>query len=134
MPQARRPNARAGATHGGGGAASSEPPPSLSEAAAVDPGGPTPGPSDQPKPAASARQKGRQHGGDSGSVFGGNRFTSVGEVLAAVPVASAALGAVAGLPASRFVASHFTVMSADAQVLSAVCVCGCLLLAAGAAD
>jgi hypothetical protein len=69
-------------------------------------------------------------------VFGGNRFTSVGEVLAAVPVASAALGAVAGLPASRFVASHFTVMSADAQVSRAVCVCGCLLLAlaAGAAD
>lgn len=58
-------------------------------------------------------------GGAAGNVFAGNRFTSVGEVLAAVPVACAALGSVAGLPASRFVASHFTVMTPDAQVLVA---------------
>ena len=57
--------------------------------------------------------------GDGGNVFAGNRFTSVGEVLAAVPVACAAMGSVAGLPASRFVASHFTVMTPDAQVLVA---------------
>ena len=63
--------------------------------------------------------KGRQHGGDGGNVFAENRFSSVGEVLAAVPVACAAMGAVAGLPASRFVASHFTVMTPNAQVLVA---------------
>ena len=38
--------------------------------------------------------------------------------MAAVPVASAALGAVAGLPAARLVASHFAVMTRDtAQVM-----------------
>ncbi len=40
--------------------------------------------------------------------------------MASVPVASAALGPVAGLPAARLVASHFTVMTRDtAQVLIA---------------
>jgi hypothetical protein len=34
--------------------------------------------------------------GAAGNVFAGNRFTSVGEVLAAVPVACAAMGSVAG--------------------------------------
>ncbi len=48
------------------------------------------------------------------------RFRSVAQAMATVPVATAALGAVAGLPAGRLVASHFSVMSkATAQVLTA---------------
>ena len=44
----------------------------------------------------------------------------IGETLSRVPVASAALGPVAGLPAARLVASHFTVMTREtAQVLIA---------------
>lgn len=50
-------------------------------------------------------------------VYAPNRFESVARCLAAVPVASAALGAVAGLPAGRFVSSHFTVMSRTAQIM-----------------
>ena len=74
----------------------------------------------------------RLHEGAGGSVGGtktrslGNpvyeraRFRSVAEALASVPVASAALGAVAGLPAARLVASHFSVMSkSTAQILIA---------------
>ncbi len=46
------------------------------------------------------------------------RFRSIMEVMGRVPVASAALGAVAGFPAARLVASHFSVMTRDtAQVL-----------------
>jgi acetyl-CoA carboxylase carboxyltransferase component len=41
------------------------------------------------------------------------------ETLSSVPVASAALGPVAGLPAARLVASHFTVMTENAAVLIA---------------
>ena len=44
-------------------------------------------------------------------VFEARRFRSVAETLATLPVASAALGTVAGLPAGRLVASHFSVMS-----------------------
>jgi methylmalonyl-CoA decarboxylase subunit alpha len=52
-------------------------------------------------------------------VFSSNRFESIARCLQTVPVASAALGAVAGLPAGRFVASHFTVMTSDgAQVMT----------------
>jgi len=47
------------------------------------------------------------------------RFAGVAEALATVPVASAAMGSVAGLPASRFVASHFTVATKDSQILVA---------------
>jgi acetyl-CoA carboxylase carboxyltransferase component len=48
------------------------------------------------------------------------RFRSVAQAMATVPVATAALGAVAGLPAGRLVASHFSVMSrATAQILTA---------------
>ncbi|WP_158966638.1 acyl-CoA carboxylase subunit beta [Chachezhania sediminis] len=54
------------------------------------------------------------------AVFDAPRFRSVAETLAAVPVASAALGAVAGLPAARLVSSHFSVMSkSTAQILVA---------------
>lgn len=53
-------------------------------------------------------------------VFDAPRFRSVAQALATVPVASAAMGAVAGLPAARLVASHFSVMSkATAQILIA---------------
>ena len=47
------------------------------------------------------------------------RFKSVAQAMATVPVASAALGAVAGLPAARLVSSHFSVMTKDSQVLVA---------------
>lgn len=53
-------------------------------------------------------------------VYEAPRFRSVARTLGAVPVATAALGPVAGLPASRLVASHFTVMTKEtAQVLVA---------------
>jgi len=61
-------------------------------------------------------------GGKSTSppVFSPPRFRSVARAMASVPVASAALGPVAGMPAARLVASHFTVMPRDnAQVLVA---------------
>ena len=73
----------------------------------------------------------RLHEGAGGSVTGPGsriagqpvyappRFQSVGEAMATVPVASAALGAVAGLPASRLVASHFSVMTENSLVLVA---------------
>ncbi len=73
----------------------------------------------------------RLHEGAGGSVTGPGsktvgqpvyappRFQSVGEAMATVPVATAALGAVAGLPASRLVAAHFSVMTEDSQVLVA---------------
>ena len=53
-------------------------------------------------------------------VFDRGRFVSIARTLAEIPVATAAMGAVAGLPAGRLVASHFSVMSkATAQVLTA---------------
>jgi methylmalonyl-CoA decarboxylase subunit alpha len=51
-------------------------------------------------------------------VYHAHRFASVGQALASVPVACAALGAVAGLPAVRLVSSHYCVMTREtAQVL-----------------
>jgi len=51
-------------------------------------------------------------------VYEAHRFASVGRTLASVPVATAALGAVAGLPAVRLVSSHYCVMTRKtAQVL-----------------
>jgi len=78
----------------------------------------------------------RLHEGGGGSVTGaagkGNRgpvgssvaeaprFRSVAEAMATVPVATAALGPVAGLPAARLVAAHFTTMTREtAQILIA---------------
>ncbi|HUT48239.1 MAG TPA: carboxyl transferase domain-containing protein [Alphaproteobacteria bacterium] len=73
----------------------------------------------------------RLHEGGGGSVAGSGggtvgdsvamppRFQSVARTMKAVPVASAALGAVAGLPASRLVASHFSVMTKESQVMVA---------------
>ncbi len=55
---------------------------------------------------------------DSGN--GPPRFLSFAQAMATAPVVSAALGAVAGLPAARLVASHFSLMARDtAQVLIA---------------
>jgi acetyl-CoA carboxylase carboxyltransferase component len=46
------------------------------------------------------------------------RFRSIGEVLGLVPVVSAAVGPVAGFPAARLAASHFSIMTrGTAQVL-----------------
>lgn len=74
----------------------------------------------------------RLHEGGGGSVGGKgartagppvnsvHRFRSVAQAMATVPVATAALGPVAGLPAARLVAAHFSVMSQEtAQVLIA---------------
>ncbi|MEN8180955.1 MAG: carboxyl transferase domain-containing protein [Myxococcota bacterium] len=47
------------------------------------------------------------------------RFQSIDRILALAPVASAAMGPVAGLPAARLAASHFSVMTRGAQVLVA---------------
>ncbi len=53
-------------------------------------------------------------------VFAPPRFQSVARAMASVPVATAALGPVAGLPAARLVASHFSVMARNtAQVMIA---------------
>lgn len=52
-------------------------------------------------------------------VFARNRFVPLAQALGLVPVAAAALGPVAGLPAARLVASHFSVMTENAQVLVA---------------
>lgn len=60
----------------------------------------------------------RPSGGDP--VFAAPRFMSITNVLGQVPVASAALGPVAGFPAARLAASHFSVMTKKtAQVLVA---------------
>ncbi|MFP3945108.1 MAG: acyl-CoA carboxylase subunit beta [Alphaproteobacteria bacterium] len=55
----------------------------------------------------------------SGSpVYAEPRFASIARCLAEVPVASAALGPVAGFPAARLAASHFSVMAeSTAQVM-----------------
>ena len=56
---------------------------------------------------------------NSEPVFSRNRFQTLAECLGIVPVATAALGPVAGLPAARLVASHFSVMTKNSQVLIA---------------
>ncbi|MGH0033153.1 MAG: acyl-CoA carboxylase subunit beta [Myxococcota bacterium] len=48
-----------------------------------------------------------------------HRFLSVAKAMATAPVVSAGLGAVAGLPAARLVASHFSLMTKGSQVLVA---------------
>ena len=53
------------------------------------------------------------------AVFSKNRFQALAQCLGTVPVATAALGPVAGLPAARLVASHFSVMTKNSQVLIA---------------
>ncbi len=56
---------------------------------------------------------------NSEPVFSRNRFQSLAKCLGVVPVAAAALGPVAGLPAARLVASHFSVMTENSQVIIA---------------
>ena len=62
---------------------------------------------------------GGKKGGTVGDpVYTEPRFKIIADALGVVPVASAALGAVAGFPAGRLVASHFSVMTEHtAQVL-----------------
>ena len=67
--------------------------------------------------AGTDQEKKRRPLGDP--VFSVSRFLSLAETLGKVPVATAALGPVAGLPASRLVASHFSVMTKNAAVLIA---------------
>ena len=51
-------------------------------------------------------------------VYDPPRFRVIAEAMSEVPIASAALGPVAGFPAGRLVASHFSVMTRDtAQVM-----------------
>lgn len=51
-------------------------------------------------------------------VYTTSRFLSIAQIMQVSPVASAAVGAVAGFPAARLAASHFSVMTKDtAQVL-----------------
>ena len=53
-------------------------------------------------------------------VYATHRFLSIAQVMKAVPVVSAAVGAVAGLPAARLAASHLAIMTRDtSQVLVA---------------
>jgi len=68
-----------------------------------------------------AGTSGKRGGGPRGDSVGApHRFKSIAEVMSIAPVASAALGAVAGLPAARLVSSHFALMTREtAQVLIA---------------
>jgi acetyl-CoA carboxylase carboxyltransferase component len=51
-------------------------------------------------------------------VYSPHRFSSIAAILNLAPVVSAAVGAVAGFPAARLAASHFSIMTRDtAQVL-----------------
>jgi acetyl-CoA carboxylase carboxyltransferase component len=56
---------------------------------------------------------------NSDPVFSKNRFQTLAQCMGVIPVASAALGPVAGLPAARLVSSHFSVMTKSSQVLIA---------------
>ena len=72
----------------------------------------------------------RFHEGGGGSVTGASRrgpagepvlsrhrFLSMARTLESVPVAAVGIGAVAGMPAARLCASHFSVMTANSQIL-----------------
>jgi len=56
---------------------------------------------------------------NSEPVFSKNRFQALAQCLGVIPVATAAMGPVAGLPAARLVASHFSVMTKNSQVIIA---------------
>ena len=64
--------------------------------------------------------KGKGSGTVGNPAYDKPRFLSISRLLGEVPVASAALGPVAGFPAARFAASHFSVMTREtAQLLIA---------------
>ena len=64
--------------------------------------------------------KGKSTGTVGSPAYEKPRFLSISKLLGEVPVASAALGPVAGFPAARFAASHFSVMTREtAQLLIA---------------
>ncbi|MFU8815759.1 MAG: acyl-CoA carboxylase subunit beta [Pseudomonadales bacterium] len=66
----------------------------------------------------SVRGGGRKGGTVGEPVYVEPRFKIIADAMCQVPIASAALGAVAGFPAGRLVASHFSVMTRHtAQVL-----------------
>ena len=52
-----------------------------------------------------------KQGAQGNPVFATPRFRSIAEIMGVAPVVSAAVGAVAGFPAARLVASHFSVMT-----------------------
>jgi acetyl-CoA carboxylase carboxyltransferase component len=58
---------------------------------------------------AGTRGSGRPSGGEA--VYATPRFRSIDRVLATAPVVSAAVGPVAGVPAARLAASHFSIMT-----------------------
>jgi len=64
------------------------------------------------------RGESKSPGGGGEAVNAPPRFLSIMQVMGIVPVVSAALGPVAGLPAARLVASHFSMMTRNtAQVM-----------------
>jgi acetyl-CoA carboxylase carboxyltransferase component len=64
------------------------------------------------------RGESKSAGGGGEAVNAPPRFLSIMQVMGMVPVVSAALGPVAGLPAARLVASHFSIMTrTTAQVM-----------------
>ena len=66
----------------------------------------------------SVKGSGKKGGTVGDPVFTEPRFKIIADVLGEVPVVSAAMGAVAGFPAGRLVASHFSVMTRHtAQIL-----------------
>ncbi len=66
----------------------------------------------------SVKGSGRKGGTVGQPVYSEPRFRIIADAMGQVPVASAAMGAVAGFPAGRLVASHFAVMTRHtAQVL-----------------
>ena len=67
-----------------------------------------------------AGTQGKAPRGPGDPVYAPHRFASMARAMAQAPVVSAALGAVAGLPAARLVASHFCLMTrGNAQVMVA---------------
>ncbi len=67
---------------------------------------------------AGTRGRGARTSGDP--VYASHRFSSIARAMATAPVVSAAVGAVAGFPAARLVASHLALMTRHtAQVLVA---------------
>ncbi len=66
----------------------------------------------------SVKGSGKKGGTVGEPVFSEPRFKIIADAMGQVPVASAAMGAVAGFPAGRLVASHFAVMTEHtAQIL-----------------